>query len=339
MLIVRILIARVDKIGDFCHTLPAIFLLRRSLPDSKIDVIVSPAVRSLAEQFSFIDNVLVYRKDDQQSLIELKNNQYDAALMMHSNKALTLLTKAANIPFRLGQRRKWFQFLFTHRLSQNRSACLKAEWRYCTDLAEYFLCKQDILPADIKKRLWEISHERTKWQEFYAKTGNEMLIFIHPGSGGSEASLSPNQFAVIAKSIAIHCHYQVKFIITYGVNETKLADTVVELIRNESLAVLKAKPIDSLGDFSRSLVAADMMIAGSTGPLHMASLHNTATLGFYPYDSRNGKVRWQSLSDDWKRLSYSPAKGKITGKKLALIDIESAAIKAAQTLNISMSKN
>lgn len=329
----RILVVRVDKIGDFCHTLPAIYLLKRSLPNSQIDVIVSSAVQSFAEQFSFIDHVLVYKKNDNGLLSNIKNNCYHAALMMHSNKAMSLISKAAKIPFRLGQRRKWFQYTFTHRVTQNRSACLKPEWRYCTDLAEYFLCKQDILPADIKPRLWSISQEKEKWQTFYGQEDNESLIFIHPGSGGSEASLSPTQFAQLAKIISMNCHNEIKFIITHGNNEAELADSIVELISKENLSVLKAKSINNLGEFSRSLIAADMMIAGSTGPLHIASLHNVATLGFYPHDSRNGKIRWQALSDDWKRLSFSPPKGKKTGKNLNLIDMEHAGNKAATIIN------
>ncbi|WP_044556197.1 glycosyltransferase family 9 protein [Shewanella piezotolerans] len=328
----RILIVRVDKLGDFCHSLPAISLLKRSMPDAQIDVIVSPLIHSLACQFDCIDNLLIYKKDDPNLVELIKAKGYDAAIVMHSHKDMTKVIKAAGIPYRLGQRRKWFQYLYTHRAPLNRSACLKPEWRYCTDHIEYFLCQQYIPPADIKWRLWDVSEERAQWQQFYGKTANEKLIFIHPGSGGSEGSLSPAQFATMADVIAKESGVEVKFIVTFGPTEEPLAASVVELITADGHDALMAKPIKDIGEFSRSLVAADMMIAGSTGPLHVASLHNAITVGFYPHGSRDDKIRWQTLSDDYKRLSFSPPMGERTGEDLSLIDAKYVGSQAALKL-------
>ncbi len=325
----RILIIRVDKLGDFCHSLPAISLLKRSMPNAQIDVIVSPLIKPLAEQFDFIDNILIYKKGDPELVNTIKAQNYQAALVMHSHKDMTKIIKEANIPYRLGQRRKWFQYLYTHRAPLNRSACLKPEWRYCTDHVEYFLCQHHIPPADIKQRLWDISSDKAQWQSFYGKTSDEQLIFIHPGSGGSEGSISPKQFADMANIIATQSQAEIKFIITFGPGEEALADNVVELISVHGHTAIPAKPIKDIGEFSRSLVAADMMIAGSTGPLHVASLHNAMTVGFYPHESRDDKIRWQTLSDDCNRLSFSPPMGKETGANLALIDIEFAGEQAA----------
>ncbi|NKF52060.1 glycosyltransferase family 9 protein [Shewanella sp. WXL01] len=329
----RILVVRVDKLGDFCHSLPAISLLKRSLPDAQIDVIVSPIIEPLAKQFDFIDNLLIYRKDDPQLVDTIKQRNYQAALIMHSHKHMAQVVKQANIPYRLGQRRKWFQYLYTHRAPLNRSACLKPEWRYCTDHIEYFLCKHHIPPADIHQRLWDIAEQKPQWQEFYGKTNDELMVFIHPGSGGSEGSLSPAQFVDIADNLAQNCQHKLKFVVTFGPGEEQLADTVAKQLQDKQHDALPAKPIKDIAEFSRSLVAADVMIAGSTGPLHVASLHNAITVGFYPHESRDDKIRWQTLSDDYKRLSFSPPMGKSTGANLALVDTKLAGTKAAEKIN------
>lgn len=329
----RILIVRVDKLGDFCHTLPAISLLKRSLPNTQIDIITSPLIKDLAKQFNFFNDILVYQKDDPELIDKIKQKKYQATLILHSHKDMAKIVKDAGINYRFGQRRKWFQYLYSHRAPLNRSACLKPEWRYCTDHIEYFLCHFDLPPADITPRLWDISNEKNDWQVFYGKQADEKLIFIHPGSGGSEGSLSLKQFTEIANVLAERCLVKLRFIVTFGPNEESLADNLVSQITELGYTIGKAKPIKDIGEFSRSLVAADMMIAGSTGPLHAASLHNIATVGFYPYQSRNDKIRWQTLSDDWKRLSFSPPKGKATGANLALIDTETAGIEAAKLMN------
>ncbi|WP_394202800.1 glycosyltransferase family 9 protein [Shewanella waksmanii] len=325
----RILIVRVDKLGDFCHTLPAISLLKRSMPFAQIDVIVSPLIESLAKQFDFIDNILIYKKDDPKLIDKIKANNYQAALILHSHKDMAKITKEANIPYRLGQRRKWYQYLYTHRAPLNRSACLKPEWRYCTDHIEYFLCKNHIPPADIEQRLWDVQNEKEKWQEFYGKTGDEKLIFIHPGSGGSEGSISPQQFADLANIIATKSGIALKFVVTFGPSEKPLAEQVVQLITDFGHIAEPANPIKNIGEFSRSLVAADVMIAGSTGPLHVASLHNAITVGFYPHSSRDDKIRWQTLSDYENRLSFSPPMGEKTGANMTLVDIQNAANQVA----------
>ena len=325
----RVLIERVDRLGDFCHTLPAISLLKRSMPGANVDVIVSPLIKPLAEQFPFIDDLLVYREDDPGLVSTLKAGNYDAILHMHSHKGMALAARKAGIPYRLGQRRKWYQIMYTHRASLNRSGCLKPEWRYCTDHIEYFLCKHHIPPADIHWRLWDISEEKDHWQAFYGKQGDEKLVFIHPGSGGSEAPISPQQFTELARIIDRNSQSDVRFIVTFGPTEASLAQGLVEAITQAGSQAQMAEPLGNIGEFSRSLVAADMMIAGSTGPLHVASLHNAATVGFFPHGKRDDKIRWQTLSDDWKRLSFSPPMGKPHGTNMAMVDIKSAGEKAA----------
>lgn len=329
----RILIERVDKLGDFCHTLPAISLMKRSMPDAQIDVIVSPIIKPLAEQFDFIDNLLIYKKGDPNLIKTLKAGHYDAIMHMHSHKGMAIAAKKANIPYRLGQKRKWFQMLYTHRASFNRSGCLKPEWRYCTDHIEYFLCKHHIPPADIHWRLWDISEQKQTWQDFYGKQGDEKLIFIHPGSGGSEAPISVEQFAELAQIIDNTSKANLRFIVTFGPGEEALAQSLVDKIQTQGSKAQTAKPLSDIGEFSKSLVAADMMIAGSTGPLHVASLHNSATVGFYPHGSRDDKIRWQTLSDDWKRLAFSPPMGKPQGTNMKLVNIKLAGEKAGKLVD------
>ncbi|SHI22714.1 glycosyltransferase family 9 protein [Ferrimonas marina] len=329
----RILIIRVDKLGDFCHSLPAFSLLKRSLPDSQIDVIVAPIMEPFAKAMPFIDNVLVYRKEDDNLVETLRERDYQAAIVMHSHKRMAQIVKEAGIPYRLGQRRKWFQYLYTHRAPINRSACLKPEWRYCTDHIEYFLCKNHIPPADIHDRVWQSPDDRGQWQQFYGQAEGERLVFIHPGSGGSEGSLSTQQFAEIADSLVRHTEQRVKFVVTFGPGEESLAQEVVDKIAGLGHTAVKAPPLAAVEEFIRSLAAADMMIAGSTGPLHAASLHNAITVGFYPHKTRDDKIRWQTLSEDVRRLSFSPPQGKETGTQLKLIDAQLVGRKAAQVLH------
>jgi len=94
-----------------------------------------------------------------------------------------------------------------------------------------------------------------------------------------------------------------------------------------------AKPLADLAKFARSLVAADMFIAGSTGPLHLAGLHDVPTVGFYAGRRSRPDIRWQTLTQASKRLSFTPPIGRRTGRDMSLIDMEKAASEIAGFLD------
>ena len=54
----RILVLRLDEIGDVILMSPFLRELRRNLPDAKITLIVKPAVYNLVEHCPYVDNVV-----------------------------------------------------------------------------------------------------------------------------------------------------------------------------------------------------------------------------------------------------------------------------------------
>ena len=99
-----------------------------------------------------------------------------------------------------------------------------------------------------------------------------------------------------------------------------------------NIKVELATPLKSLADFARSIVAADMFIAGSTGPLHIAGLHNVPTVGFYAGRRSAPKLKWQTLTEPAKRLAFTPPVGR-KGRNMALVDVAHAANEISAFLN------
>ena len=56
----RVLVVRLDEIGDVTLTAPLLRELRRLLPNAWISLVVKPAVRNLVERCPYVDEVLVY---------------------------------------------------------------------------------------------------------------------------------------------------------------------------------------------------------------------------------------------------------------------------------------
>ena len=58
--------------------------------------------------------------------------------------------------------------------------------------------------------------------------------------------------------------------------------------------------------FVKVLSCAQMLIAGSTGPLHIAGAMNIPTVGFYPRHRSGNALRWRTLNTQERRLNFMP---------------------------------
>ena len=56
----KILVIKLDHLGDVLTALPVFPALREALPDAQIDVLVGPWARDLMESQPWVDSVLVY---------------------------------------------------------------------------------------------------------------------------------------------------------------------------------------------------------------------------------------------------------------------------------------
>ena len=60
----NILITRHDKIGDFVTSLPLYYVIKKANPHAKVFALVSKININLAKQIDFIDEVILYDKDN-----------------------------------------------------------------------------------------------------------------------------------------------------------------------------------------------------------------------------------------------------------------------------------
>ncbi|WP_153915516.1 glycosyltransferase family 9 protein [Shewanella sp. TC10] len=328
----KILYVRHDKIGDFTTKWPALSMLKQAMPEATIDVFVAPVVKSFAEACPHVDNVLIDTGDDAAIAQQIKEQGYDAAIVSLSQFRVYKLLRPAKIPYMLVPTLNWYQYLYKHRTNAQYQEGISV-WRRACNVVEHFLKEHNYPIPEVKRPFWDITSKKQQWQDYYNKQDGEKLIFAHPGTGGSSGGVPVESFSNMLVDINQQTQLDCRFVITYSGQEEVLADEMVGILSQKGMKVEKAKPLSSLSEFAESLVAADMFIAGSTGPLHLAGLHNVPTLGFYAGRRSAPHIRWQSLSADDRRLSYTPPVGKRTGRNMALIDFEKAATETAQFLD------
>lgn len=336
-MIKKVLVIRHDKIGDFVLFWPALHLLKTALPQASIEVFVAPAVKSLAEACPYIDHVIVDTGDDQAISAKFAARQYDAVIVSLSQFRSYKMIRHLDATYKLAPKHNWYQYFYKHRADAQYK---KGEgcWRGGCMLVEHFLAAHDITIPLHPTQYWDMSAERPRWQEYYGKQYGEKLIFVHPGTGGSSGSLSPETFIKLLENVNSKSRHKCRFVLTFNGDEECLAEEIHAGLNEKGINAVMAKPLNELSDFAKSIVAADMFIAGSTGPLHIAGLHNVPTVGFYAGRRSAPKVRWQTLTQSHKRLAYTPPIGKKTGRNMDLIDIDKASTGIADFLNTHYSE-
>ncbi|WP_207923240.1 glycosyltransferase family 9 protein [Marinomonas flavescens] len=307
----KILVVRNDKIGDFVLALPAIQAIKKAFPLVKITALVPNYTKEIASAFSWIDEVIIDSKkeDSKKALVQLiKEQSFDAVICFFSDRYNATLVRQAQIPIRVAPATKWVQILYTHTLRQRRSQSLKPEFEYNLDLANYFI---DILGGQIRGDLEpmfhysdeDLSNQLTKLAGLGIAKENK-FCFIHPVTGGSSSTLMVDQWAALIVFLdSIDDFY---FVITAGPNEAPISQAVVDAVKNKVSSVRLYDKNDGVADFMCSIATADLFIAGSTGPLHIAGALDIPTIGFYPKKRSATPLRWKTLNTEGRWLSLSP---------------------------------
>lgn len=330
----KILIVRNDKIGDFMLAWPSFAMLKESLPESTLTALVPPYTKPLAEICPWIDDVIVDlgpRSDSGQKdllLQVVRQGQYTNLITLISSTRIGWLGWRAGIPYRLAPATKFAQFFYNHRLTQRRSRSLKPEFEYNLDLIRYFL-DQNQVPAQLPPPPYlrfSTSISRKTEETFRSRftiPENDKLVFVHCGSGGSANNLSIEQYADLI------CQLKQKHltpILTCGPGEESATERLASLLRARGIEHRLYKSDFGIVSFAEHLAIADLFIAGSTGPLHIAGALDVPTVGFFPSKRSSTPLRWRPLNSDGRHLSFSPPPGEKTENDMALIDIKKAAI-------------
>ncbi|MDU4452863.1 MAG: glycosyltransferase family 9 protein [Haemophilus parainfluenzae] len=314
----KILVIRNDKLGDFVQAFPAFAMLKASNPELKLTALVPAYTAPLAQICPYLDDVIIDSakndKTDFNRLVkEIKEQQFDGMISFFSN------THNGKLAWKS-------QILYNHRLTQRRSRSEKSEAEYNQDLARAFLKKHNMPIVEPKPPYLSfpesaVKNQRVFLQKQFGLSADKKWVFVHSGTGGSATSLSLSQYAQLIQGLLNEFDCQI--ILTAGPGESEKAHELAAKIDNQNVVVYDKNK--GLVDFAHSLACADLFIAGSTGPLHLSSAFNVPTIGFYPNSRSSQPRRWKPINDADKHLAFCPPKGK-EEINLGLISIDDALI-------------
>lgn len=270
----RILVARTDRIGDMVLSLPVFTSLKAAFPRSSICALTRNQTAELLAGRPDVDDIISFDSDSsripwgefKRLLPEIRKRKFDAAVMLFSNLSVTALTAVAGIPVRVGPATKIAQALLTHRVRQRRSKTMRHETDHNLDLLSVF----GVTPI----RVAFITPPHPPVVKL-ARAGDRPLVGVHPGSGGSARNWPEGRYVELVRELAgAGCDV----VVTGSAVERELVERVIQ-----SSGGLATPHIGSgkLMELASVLSQMDVFVAGSTGPLHMASALGTPVVGIY----------------------------------------------------------
>ena len=281
----NLLISRHDKIGDFCVTLPLFKAIKEQYPNTKVTALVSKVNFEFAKNIDFIDDVILYDKNDlEKTLQTIKDKKFDASISAYIDTALGKILFKSRIKTRVAPATKIAQIFFNKRVSQRRSRVEKTEWQYNLDLAKKLF-------PDIKL---DFTRPLLKFEE-----KKEKRVVFHPGFGGSsDGNLSLDDYLNLARSIS-NSSFEVVF--SFGPDDGVSKEYI------EKNLDFKATIFDSrisLFEFTRYLACSSLFVSTSTGPMHLAGATNTKTLSFFGSSLFASSKRWATISSSENQNNF-----------------------------------
>lgn len=288
----RLLAIRNDKLGDLILALPALKIIKSSVPDIEIDFLVNKRYSDIQLISDCFDNIICF-DGELTDKIALRN--YDYSISFLSTFDIGYKLWRSRIGKRYAPASKLAQIFYNKKIKQDRSKSIKPEYQYNNDLAKYFL----------KDNSYKISHSNNPCitiKKVTDKTNNDKkLVFIHPFTGGSSKTLSSYDFINLCKELNKFNEYS--FVLHCDSNDYQKCLALEN--KADGLDIKTISPTNNLRTMFENINQCELFIAGSTGPLHVAASLNKKTVGFYPTKISSTLLRWDTINDNKNKLAFS----------------------------------
>lgn len=299
----NILVVRTDRIGDVVLTLPIANIIKKHFPDSRVSFLIRKYTKSLCENNLFINEIITLDEADGKtkifSNIRKIKKKFDTAIVAYPTFRIALILFLAGIKTRIGSGYRWYSFLFNKKIYEHRKISEHHELEYNIRLLKAIGVEEEVSPSTVLFNLHSSPLSRQFVEkEFSSRSVNLLnkLIIIHPGSGGSSIDLPPDQMKRLVYLMAQEL--DVEILITGSKTEKELCESLVVNEKTKNLSGLFDLP-----ELIALIEKSDLMIANSTGPIHIAAALGKYVIGFYPKIISCSDKRWGPYTNNKKIFS------------------------------------
>lgn len=291
-----IAIIRLSSLGDIVHTLPAFQLLRKHFPEAKITWIVEAPGAVLLENFSGIDDIVVFNLKSRKGLfvkifflisfVRRWRSRFDLLIDFQG------LIKSALLAFLLGGTRLGFSAKNVREpiaaLFYSRQAGFFPEERHVIFKNIHLLSMLGINDTTVEYPLKKLSAS-PQLQQLLMELNwpDKRYIILNIGGGWPTKVLSATQWLEIADGLKL----DYPLVLLWGNEQEK--ETAAAVARQSGVALTFFMNFSDLIYF---IAQALLVISGDTLALHLADMTKTPAVGIFGPSSpqRNGPLFSQS---------------------------------------------
>ena len=283
----RILVFNLNWLGDILFSLPSLEAIKSHTPNSHLACIVPPPYQDLLENQKFIDEVIAVSDrtlwGKYRLLQRLKQKKWDIGFLFHRSQTRARLFKWAHVQERIGYAINR-SHLLTHPIA------LSSQPQHKMDRIRSLLLSYGISPVKETYEYHPPEHTSTSLPTPY--------IVFHPGSNWPPKRWPIHHFAQLGNEL--FNRYGVTLVITGTSDDKILAHRLKSLLHPSSID-LTGKT--SLTKLSCIFQRACLVIAGDTGPMHLATASGAKVIALYgptspllngPRGHDNFKVIWEN---------------------------------------------
>ena len=315
----RILVVKLGALGDVLMALPALRLLRASLPEANITWLIEERNARAVENCPDVDRVLrtradVWRKElrkagTRREIFELvrtlRAQRFKLALDLQGLVKSAIWARMSGAPIRVGLPANATREALSGWFYPARSP--EARGRHVSDTL--LAAARDSVralggtPLESTAVEFPLTQPEREWADATLRrlAPGRRAVLVQPGAGWVTKLWGSERFARVASALAEH--ERVKVLVTHAPSERHLAESVVTAATTDAVVPVAC----DVGQLAALCARASLFVAGDTGPYHLARVVGTPTVGLFgPTDpARNGP----HLEDDptlWAKVSCSP---------------------------------
>jgi heptosyltransferase-2 len=325
----RILVVRLDRIGDVVLTTPVIQRLREAYPTAFIAMMVRPVCRELVEGNPSLNEVICYDKDGAhrgwfttiQFARALRRYQFDTALVVHPTRRSHWIVWWAGIPRRIGYDRKdgW---LLTHRLPHRKQEGAKHEAEYAMELLQVFGLRSSEPPQPFVPVASTRSQDVDQRLSQHGVKSGEALVAVHPSASCMSKRWMPDRFAQVADRLIDAQAVQIVLIAGSG-DDARHTEAVERSMRHRPINMAGRL---SVGELAALLSRCRLLISNDSGPVHIAAAVGTPVVALFGRAQPGiNAARWRPLGPQHIVLDKSDASRFTSIDELTIEEVYTAA--------------
>ncbi|NLX18411.1 MAG: lipopolysaccharide heptosyltransferase II [Desulfobulbus sp.] len=285
----KILIRSTNWIGDAIMTTPAVRTVRENFPDSEITMLVHPWVSDVFRFSPRVDRLMMYEKKGRHKGIrgilklaaELREKQFDCAILLQNAFEAALLTMLAGIPVRGGYTTDGRGLLLTHGVPKINELNKKHEVNYYQRIMQGL----GFIPAPNELELYipgdQIDLARKKLREYAGnRAGHVQIIGFNPGAAFGPAKRWPEEkFADLADMLVQKTDAVILLFGSAADKETAAA--IKKLAVRASSRIIDLSGKTTLIEAMALIGECDVFVTNDSGLMHVAAALHTPLVAIF----------------------------------------------------------